>query len=81
MEEQSYQIAYQQLRQGGTHQEMFLTPTGLMAMKKGDQQKIVVPRSLRQQILKECHDVPSVGHVGMRRTMELVDRQFHWRGL
>ena len=44
-------------------------------------QKIVVPKSLRQQILKQCHDVPIVGHVGMCRTMELVDRQFHWRGI
>ena len=25
--------------------------------------------------------MPSVGHVGMCRTLELVDRQFHWRGL
>ena len=24
------------------------------------------------------HDVPFVGHVGMRRTLELVDRHFHW---
>ena len=81
MEDQSYKTVYQPLCQERMHYEMFLIPTGLMAMKKGDQQKIVVPQSLRQQILKECHDVPSVGHVGMRRTMELVDRQFHWRGL
>ena len=42
---------------------------------------MIVPKSLRQQILKECHDVPFTGHVGMRKTLELVDRQFHWRGL
>ena len=59
----------------------YLTLTGLMAMMVGKQQKIIVPQSLRQEVLKECHDVPSVGHVGMRRTLELVDRQFHWRGL
>ena len=41
----------------------------------------MVPKSLRQQILKQCHDVPTVGHVGMRRTVELVDRQFHMRGI
>ena len=32
-------------------------------------------------MLHECHDVPSVGHVGIRRTLELVQRQWHWRGL
>ena len=47
----------------------------------GDWQKIIVPKSLRQQILKEYHHVPFTGHVGMRKTLELVDRQFHWRGL
>ena len=50
-------------------------------MMVGTQQKIIVPQSLRQEILKECHDVLSVGHVSMRRTLELVDRQFQWRGL
>ena len=59
----------------------YLTPTGLMAMMVGNQQKIIVPQSLRQEELKECHDVPSVGYVGTHRTLELVDRQFHWHGL
>ena len=31
--------------------------------------------------MRENHDVPSVGHVGMCTTLELVDRHFHWRGL
>ena len=52
-----------------------------MQMMSGDRQKIVVPCSLRQQIIRECHDAPSVGHVGMRRTQELMERQFHWRGM
>ena len=58
-----------------------LTPIGLLALKQGDLQKLVVPRSLRQQIMRENHDVPSVGHVCMCSTLELVDRYFHWRGL
>ena len=54
----------------------YLTPIGLMAMMVGTQQKIIVPQSFRWEILKECHDVIAVGHVGMRRTLELVDQQF-----
>ena len=47
----------------------------------GVQQKIIIHKSLPQQILKECHDVPFTSHVGMCKTLELVDRQFHWLGL
>ena len=58
-----------------------MTPIGLLAVKQSDLQKLVVPRSLQQQIMREKHNVPSMGHVGMHRTLELVDRHFHWRGL
>ena len=55
----------------------YLTPAGLLVVKQGDLQKLVFPRSLWQQIMRENHDVPLVGHVGMRRALELVDRHFH----
>ena len=67
------------LRQGRKYEDFYLTPSGLMAKMVGAQQKIIIPKSLRQQILKECHDVPFTGHVV--KTFKLVDRQFHWRGL
>ena len=38
-----------------------------------DQQKIIVPESLQQQILRECHNAAFTGHMGMCRTLELVD--------
>ena len=65
-QDQSHKIAYNQLHQGKPVDKYYLTPTGLMAMMVWTQQKIIVPQSLRQEILKECHDVPSVDHVGMR---------------
>jgi hypothetical protein len=71
----------EKLRQGQKIDAYLLLPSGLIGIKKQGQEKIVVPTSLRQKILRECHDVPSVGHVGMRRTLELTDRQFHWHGL
>ena len=80
-QDRSHKTAYNQLRQGKPVDKYYLTPIGLMAMMVGTQQKIIVPQSLHQEILKECHDVPSVGHMGMRRTLELVDHQFQWRGL
>ena len=80
-EDKGHVTAYMKLRQGQKYEDFYLTPSGLMARILGGRQKIIVPKSLRQQILKECHDVPFTGHVGMRKTLELVDRQFHWRGL
>ena len=71
--------ALKNLRAGRHHGDYVLTTDGLIAVVKNDQRKLVVPASLRQKVLRECHDVPSVGHVGMRRMMELMDRQFHWR--
>ena len=80
-EDPRLKIVLYKLCQGQPCGGQYLTAIGLLAIKQGDQQKLVVPRSLRQQIMRENHDVPSVGHVGMHRTLQLVDRHFHWRGL
>ena len=77
-EDKSHVVAYTKLCQGQKYQDVYLTPSGLLAKMVGGQQKIIVPQSLRQNILKECHDEPFIGHVGMHKTLELVDRQFHW---
>ena len=52
-----------------------------MARMVRAQQKIIIPKSLRQLLLKECHDMPFIGYVGMHKALELVDQQFHWRVL
>ena len=74
-------VAYAQLSHGQPYNDMQLTSTGLLTTTSGGETKIVVPTSLSQQVMKECHDIPAVGHVGVRRTLELVTRQFHWRRL
>ena len=76
-EDKGHVASFMKLRQGQKYEDFYLTPFGLMARMVGGRQKIIVPKSLRQQILKECHDVPFTGHMGMRKTLELVDRQFH----
>ena len=55
-EDKSYIAAYTKLHQGQKHQDVYLAPSGLLARMVGGQQKIIIPRSLRQNILKECHD-------------------------
>ena len=36
---------------------------------------------LRTDVIKESHDQPACGHPGRDRTLELVKRQFYWRGM
>ena len=71
----------EKLRQRQTVEDFSLTSQASLEQEIGGRQKIMAPKSLRQQVLRECHNVPSVGHVGIRRTLELVQRQWHWRGL
>ena len=77
-EDKSYIAAYSKLCQGQKYEEYYVTSLGLMPRLMGGSIKDHHSKSLRQQILKECHDVPFTSHVGMQKTLELVDRQFHW---
>ena len=55
-----------------------MTSQGLLVIQHGEQKWLVVHTSIRQRILRECHDIPSVGHVGIRWTLELLERSYHW---
>ena len=33
---------------------------------------------IKQAILQRFHDAPLAGHYGVKRTKELIQRQFHW---
>ena len=63
-EDKGHVAAFMKLRQGQKYEDFYLTPSGLMARMLGGRQKIIVPKSLRQQILKECQDVPFTGTCG-----------------
>eukprot|EP01116_Phalansterium_solitarium_P002845 TRINITY_DN1315_c0_g1_i11.p1 TRINITY_DN1315_c0_g1~~TRINITY_DN1315_c0_g1_i11.p1 ORF type:complete len:1297 (+),score=256.42 TRINITY_DN1315_c0_g1_i11:351-3893(+) len=52
--------------------QLLYTPTGQLCVPRGD--------TLRIDVLHELHDAPFAGHVGVRRTFELLRRQFYWRG-
>ena len=80
-EDPKYKETVQQLRNQQSCGDIQLTSQGLLIIQRGDQRKLVVPTLLRQRILRECHDVPSVGHVGIRRTLELLERSYHWKNM
>ena len=58
-EDKSHMTAYTKLCQGQKYQDIYLTPSGLLARMVGGQQKIIVPRSLQQHILKNATMCPS----------------------
>ena len=40
--------------------------------------RLYIPRDFREMCMQECHDAPSAGHLGIRKTIERVSRRFHW---
>ena len=43
--------------------------------------KLVIPKGLRQDVLKQLHNSPTTGHLGMKKTTDRVMARFYWRGL
>ena len=43
--------------------------------------KLVLPDSLKTEVLKQLHDSPAAGHLGFRKTTERVKARFYWCGL
>ena len=46
--------------------------------EEGEKRLLVVPRELRQEGLRLCHDVPAAGHQGIDRTMTRLKDRFCW---
>ncbi|KAH8280810.1 hypothetical protein KR044_007779, partial [Drosophila immigrans] len=43
--------------------------------------KLFVPREMRLRVLQECHDQPSAGHLGVRKTILRVAQRYYWPGM
>uniref|UniRef100_A0A034W800 RNA-directed DNA polymerase n=1 Tax=Bactrocera dorsalis TaxID=27457 RepID=A0A034W800_BACDO len=43
--------------------------------------KLCVPKPLRIRVLQENHDIPSAGHMGIRRTVARVANRYYWPGM
>ena len=48
--------------------------------KKGEELRdlLVIPNSVKKDILELCHDIPSAGHQGIQRTKERIKRSYSW---
>ena len=45
---------------------------------EGDSWKLCVPRELREQVLRENHDAPAAGHLGIRKTGSRIASRYYW---
>ena len=60
---------------------MQIPPQGILYKVMDGEQLMMVPHELRQKILVENHDVPTAGHVGINRIVDLIKRNYWWRGI
>ena len=56
------------------HMERFELKNNMILYKK----LIYVPEKLRLEILTRYHETPAAGHLGIRRTEEIITRNFWW---
>ena len=47
----------------------------------GSKIQILIPHSMKNDILKECHEVRTAGHLGRNKTVANVKRRFLWPGM
>ncbi|GFN97623.1 gypsy retrotransposon integrase-like protein 1 [Plakobranchus ocellatus] len=64
--------------------ETYYTYNGIIfrrANNKTDFDQIVLPKSMRQEVLQACHDSPIAGHLGINATKKRMCRRFSWLGI
>lgn len=44
----------------------------------GNAHLLVVPATLRNEILQACHDEPTAGHLGFTRTLARIQEKYYW---
>ena len=60
---------------------MQVSPHGILYKEVDSTQLMMVPHELRQKILAENHDVPTIGHMDSDKNMDLIKRAYCWRSL
>ena len=53
----------------------------MMVPEETDRKLLVVPSSLRNEILDLCYDIRAAGHQGIDRTIARMKKQFYWYGM
>lgn len=59
-----------------TADKMYLAKDGLLLLREGDGERIVLPPGAQRKVLRLYHDFN--GHLGVKKTLELIHRRFYW---
>lgn len=43
--------------------------------------RLVVPASLRPEVMSQCHDSPAAGHYSFRKTLEKLRHRYYWHNM
>lgn len=72
------------LQAGGRYTQYYVDDRGLLRFRdKPDDTKgrLVVPASMRGELLRLHHDAPYAGHQGARKTRQRISRAYFWPGM
>ena len=58
-----------------------IKPTSAVSHDRRDQDRLVVPDSLKAFVLWRHHGLPLAGHHGRKRVYESISRRFWWKGM
>lgn len=48
---------------------------------RGKAWKLCVPQPLRNRVLRENHDAPTAGHLGIAKTIARISQNYYWPGM
>ena len=63
---------------------LFVDPSGVLRRRRSqrvEQDQLVVPVSLREEVFADCHDCVVSGHLGVSRTYARLIRHYYWPGM
>ena len=62
-----------------TNKELFFLAEGIIFYKNDKKEDIVVvPKALREEVMRMCHDATSAAHQGRKRTQDRLNKSFFW---
>ena len=63
------------------NREQFCLEQDIICMVRDEEEVVLVPKSLREEVLQLCHNIPSAGHAGRERTKAKLRNKFYWYGM
>ena len=57
----------------------FFVENGILFKKADGRNRIVIPESMKENILTNCHDDMSGGHLGFKKTWPKICSRFYWK--